>query len=165
MIKYPCLLPECNIDTAFVEMIGYKEPNHAPSITQVSFILENKFSNQRAMGFIDNDKKKTKYIAEFECIDEVNRARLLKHPDRHHYLVVLDPAMDGFIFSLCESLNINPGKYRLPSNRPDFISATKQMSIRSNTYFKNLLNTILQKRPAEFVRIKSWIKKYSPYRD
>ena len=55
MIDHPNLIPECNVDTAVVEMLGYRRPNHAPSITQVSSILENKMMKRHAIGFIDND--------------------------------------------------------------------------------------------------------------
>jgi len=58
MIKHSFLVPECNVDTVFVEMLGYDEPNHAPNIHSVCSILENLPAKQSAIGFIDDDKKK-----------------------------------------------------------------------------------------------------------
>ena len=57
MIRYPNLIPECNVDTVFVEALGYPGPNHAPSINQVCAILEKRGPQGKAIGFIDNDKK------------------------------------------------------------------------------------------------------------
>src|SRR5215218_10436217 len=102
MINYPNLIPECNVDTVFVEMCGYKQPNHAYSITQVSSILETSMSNKRAMGFVDNDKRHPKYFKNFKELDSTNNAKLLKHRNKQHYLVVVHPAMDKFIFKLCQ---------------------------------------------------------------
>src|SRR5437879_943073 len=107
MIDYPNLIPECNVDTLFVEMYGYKRPNHAPGITEVSLILEKRLHNQRATGFIDNDKKKPQYFKEFTEIDSTANTKLLKHSKKHHYLVVINPDMDTFIYKLCGQLNIN----------------------------------------------------------
>src|SRR4051812_17562327 len=100
MIDYPNLIPECNVDTAFVEMLGYKRPNHAPSITQVSSILENKMIKQTAIGFVDNDKKQPQYFKAFEVLKATKNAKLLKHPIRNHYLIIVNPDMDTFIFKL-----------------------------------------------------------------
>lgn len=162
MIDYPNLIPECNIDTLFVEMLGYKKPNHAPSITIVSSILEKK-TNQRAMGFVDSDKRQPLYFKEFKVIDTTANAKLLKHPERHHYLVVVNPDMDTFIFNLCRKLGINIADYNFPSDFKAFVSFVKKNAIRSNPNFKNLLNTILQKNPAEITKIKHWVTQYSLY--
>src|SRR4051812_35231774 len=111
MIDFPKLIPECNVDTIFVEMYGYKRPNHAPSITQVSSILEKKMGNQKAMGFIDNDKKQPEYFKNFKVVEKTKNAKLLKHPMQHHYLVMVNPDMDHFIFNLCRDLNIDLADY------------------------------------------------------
>jgi hypothetical protein len=161
MIKFPLLLPECYVDTAFVEMLGFKEPNHQAGISRVSTVLERKLASTKAMGFIDNDKRKTDYIRQFELIDQVNQLRLFKHPKRTHFLVAVDPAMDRFIFNLAQNLEIKLSKYRFPSDFPGFLERTKKVTIISDPYFKNFLNAIAQKRPPEIVQVRSWIRKYS----
>jgi hypothetical protein len=162
MIRYPNLIPECNVDTAFVEMLGYIDPNHAPNISQVSSILEAKRNaKQKAIGFIDNDKKKPQYILQFKVLDGViKNVKLLKHPDKEQYLVVVNPAMDQFVFTLCKDLDINITNYKFPNNLKAFIGFTKKESIKNNTNFKNLLNAIKQKNPPAISKIKHWIAKY-----
>jgi len=61
-MRHPNLIPECNVDTLFVEALGYQSPNHAPSINQVCAILEKRGPHGRAIGIIDNDKKKNQLI-------------------------------------------------------------------------------------------------------
>lgn len=160
MIDFPTLIPECNVDTAFVEMCGYRRPNHAPSISQVSYILEQKMSKRRAIGFVDNDKRKPKYFDEFNEIDRTNNARLLKHSNRHHYLVIVNPDMDTFIFNLCKELNIDLQRHNIPRDFTAFVSLTKKESIKNNLQFRNLLNTIRQRNSAEINRIRYWISHY-----
>lgn len=163
MIDHPYLIPECNVDTAFVEMYGYKRPNHAPGISQVSSILEKNMTKKRAMGFIDNDKRKPEYFKYFEVMEKTSNAQLFKHPNTHHYLVVVNPDMDTFIFNLCRKLEINLSKYNFPTQYDAFVSFTKKPTIRNNSDFKNLLNTIHQKNSEEISTIRNWIRKYSPY--
>jgi hypothetical protein len=159
MIKYPNLIPECNVDTVFVEMLGYKNPNHAPDINQVALILNKKKTNEKAIGFIDDDKKSPLYFKEFKQLDKIGDVKLLKHSKRNHYLVVVSPAMDNFIYNLGKSLGVK----NLPNTAKEFRLITKKQSIKNNPDFKNLLNTIIQKMPEEIITIKLWISKYSPY--
>lgn len=162
MIAYPNLVPECNVDTVFVEMLGYKEPNHAPNINDVFKIFAKRKASEKLIGFVDNDKKKPKEFSTFVTIDRINDVSLLKHPDREAYLVVVTPAMDEFIFKLCKRLNINIPR-KLPGEFEAFKSFTKKAAIRNNADFRNLLNTVVQKNPLEIAKVKSWIAKFSPY--
>lgn len=164
MIAYPFLIPECNVDTIFVESLHYKSPNHAPSITQVSRIMENR-PLQRAMGFVDNDKKQPQYFSNFVQIDYSTNVKLLKHKEREHYLVVVNPAMDEFLYKICQDLDIGLSKYHLPRDFKAFKSFTKKDAIKNNIGFRNLLNTVSQKNPPPIQKIKDWIRLYSPYKD
>lgn len=165
MIDYPNLIPECNVDTVFVEVLGYKDPNHASGISEVCKIMDQNLTKQSAMGFIDDDSKKPNYFKAFKVFDQTNKVSLFKHSERPHYLVVVKPAMDKFIYDLCAELEIDLSNYKLPNDFKAFKSVTKNLAIQSNPKFKTLLNTIIVKNPADIVRIKSWIKKYSPYKD
>jgi hypothetical protein len=161
MIQYPNLIPECNVDTAFVEMLGYVGPNHASDIFQVCAILDKKGPRQKAIGFIDGDKRKPPYLSNFKVVERIKGAQLLKHADKDQYLVVVSPAMDRFIFDLCNELEINVSHYGLPKEFKGFLTFTKKVSIRKDVEFKNLLNTIRQKNPPTVSKIQSWIVKYS----
>jgi hypothetical protein len=162
MIQYLNLVPECNVDTVFVEALGYKKPNHASDIANVSLILEKMNKKGKAIGFIDDDKKKTIYIREFKVLEKINSVQLFKHPLKEQYLVVVHPAMDKFIFDLHTSLGIKMPK-RLPKDFEAFLSVTKTKAIKNNSDFRNLVNTIVQRRPDEIVKVKEWISKYSGY--
>lgn len=160
MILYPYLISECNIDTAFVEMLGYADPNHAPNMQQVCIMLEKQKENIKCIGFIDNDKKKPDYISYFKTEKELIYFSILKHEAKSQYLVVAKPAMDKVIYSLCKDLNIDLSKYGFPNEFQAFLGKTKKLAIKSDKNFKNLLNTIKQKNPTEIAEIKSLVSTY-----
>jgi hypothetical protein len=157
MIRYPNLIPECNVDTVFVEALGYPGPNHAASINEVCAILEKKGPHGKAIGFIDNDKKRPAYLADFDVVEDLGNVRLLKHATKRQHLIVVTPAMDRFIFDLCTELGIDLALYSLPTRFVEFLSKTKREAIRRDPKFKNLLNTIRQRNPPKIVKIRSWI--------
>lgn len=157
MIRYPNLIPECNVDTVFVEALGYPGPNHASSINQVCAILEKRSAHGKAIGFIDNDKKRPAYLAEFDVVENLGNVRLLKHRTKRQHLIVVSPAMDRFIFDLCTELKINLAQYDLPIRFVDFMSKTKREAITRDPKFRNLLNTIRQRNPPKIAKIRSWI--------
>lgn len=160
MIRYPNLIPECNVDTVFVEMMGYRQPNHAPSVNTVCAILEKKKPNEKAIGFIDNDKKKPAYLVNFGLVEDLGNVRLLKHATKRQHLVVVSPAMDRFIFDLCTNLEIDLANFGLPAGFAEFLSMTKRQAIRTDVQFKNLLNTLRQRNPPKIASIRSWIAEH-----
>lgn len=160
MIRYPYLISECNVDTAFVEMLGYVEPNHAPNIQQVCLMMQNSKTNATYIGFIDNDKKKPSYISSFKLLDESKYFRILRHETKNQFLVVAIPAMDKVIYELCQELQISPSKYKLPGDFKGFLSLTKKLTIAANKDFKQLLNAIKQKNPEEVTMVKSLVSNY-----
>jgi hypothetical protein len=160
MIRYPNLIPECNVDTVFVEALGYPEPNHAPSINQVCSILERKRPNEKAIGFIDNDKKRPAYLNQFELVEDLGNVRLFKHSVKSQHMIIVSPAMDRFIFDLCSELGLDPDQYGFPTTFPAFLSKTKKEAIKRDHHFKQLLNTIRQRNPPKIAKIRSWIAQH-----
>lgn len=160
MLRYPYLIPECNVDTAFVEMLGYTEPNHAPNIQEVCRIMQNNKANAICIGFIDDDKKKPTYISSFKPLEESKYFRLLKHETKSQFLVIAIPAMDKVIYNLCQDFNIDLSKYGFPNDFTAFLNKTKKLAIKSDRNFKNLLNAIKQKNPPEITTVKSLVSKY-----
>src|SRR5205814_9914938 len=103
------------------------------------------------------------YIKEFKEIDAINNAKLLKHPGRNHYVIVVNPAMDKFIFNLCKQMDINIANFNLPREFNAFVKLTKKESIKNDAQLRNLLNTIQQKNTPEIAKISYWIRSFSPY--
>jgi len=137
------ILPECHADTLLIDLIGFKKPNHQPNIGDVINTMKSRFANKLAIGFIDDDKTKPKYVEEFEEDQSENNLKLLKHRDRKHYLIIVQPAFEEWVFSAAENLDINPSKYKI-RNLKYFKKIAKNMHVHKNENVKQLLNAIKQ---------------------
>lgn len=160
MIRHPNLVPECNVDTAFVEMLGYPDPNHAPDIYQVCIILDKTNATIPSIGFIDSDKKKPKYLSDFKLVEKGTYISILKHTDKIQFLVVASPAMDRVIYDLCQDLEIDLPRYGFPKEFKAFLGCTKKEGIKRDAKFKNLLNAIKQKKHRDIEIVKSLVSQY-----
>jgi len=159
MERWIQLLPECYADTLLVEMLGFKYPNHRSSINEVANAMLHKgYKNQLAIGIIDEDKRQPKYFSEFETIDSSDRLTLKKHPDKHHFLIILSPAFEKFIAFAAEAVEVSLEDYGFDREKY-FKSICKSQQVASNQDVKQLLNTINQKESPPTEQIKTWIEK------
>lgn len=151
------LLPECYGDTLLVEMLGFKRPNHQTSgIGQVIKVMKERYSTRLAIGIIDADKKITpSYYKEFHLAEEKNGLKLLKHQDRNHYLIMVAPALEGFILQAAEDVGIQQKPF---DNLKNLKRITKSIHVRQNQDFKNFLNRLRQKKAPGFITIQNWLK-------
>ena len=159
MERWIQLLPECYADTLLVEMLGFKYPNHRSSINEVANAMLHKgYKNQLAIGIIDEDKRQPKYFSEFETIDSSDRLTLKKHPDKHHFLIILSPAFEKFIAFAAEAVEVSLEDYGFDREKY-FKSICKSQQVASNQDVKQLLNTINQKESPPTEQLKIWIEK------
>ena len=92
------IIPECYIDTCLVESLLETEGvNHQKGCNVVTGVMDSKYADKFAVGIIDDDKKKPSYVNEFYNLATTDFLVLLKHLTRPHYLIMVKPAMDGFI--------------------------------------------------------------------
>lgn len=153
------VLPECYGDTALIEMLGYKSPNHQLSgIGQVLKVMEEKLKKQKVVGIIDDDKKKTShYYKFFQKEDAKNGLIKLKHSERNHYLIVVQPAFDMFVWNAALEKEIDPSRFGFRTFEI-FKKASKKQGVGRNQRFKDFLNTIKQKRAPAFETLRIWIE-------
>jgi len=150
------LLPECYGDTLLVEILGFKRPNHQTSgIGQVIKVMKEKYQNRLAIGLIDADKKITpSYFQEFHLEEEKHSLKLLKHQDRNHYLIMVSPALEGFILQAAVDVKIKQKPF---DNLKNLKRITKNINVGQNQDFKNFLNRLRQKKAPGFITIQKWL--------
>ncbi|HFA47528.1 MAG TPA: hypothetical protein ENJ95_00765 [Bacteroidetes bacterium] len=152
------ILPECYGDTALIEMLEYKNPYHLYSISRVLTTLSDKRrKSQTLIGIIDNDKRKpeiyNEYIKEFETENMIRK----KHPDRNHYLFILNPALEKFLFGAAEQADVDPAKYGF-NNIEHLKKTCKNKNVQKNQNFKQFVNAIKQKKKSSCVKtLKNWL--------
>ena len=100
------IVPECYIDTMLVQTLvppgkncryNHQHGCFAVSNEMELYSLKDKF----ALGIIDNDKKKAKYLSKFIEIDNIDDAlKLYKHKEFYQYYIEINPAMEAWILKV-----------------------------------------------------------------
>lgn len=151
------IIPECYIDTNLVEsLISTEGCNHQKGCNTVVTIMQKKFGNEFALGIIDNDKRQVGYVSEFTEIARTASLSLKKHCSKPHYLIMVSPAMDGFLLKCAEELNISMEEYGYPTQLKEFTSITKSVTSKNNSGFKQLFKAL--NTAPEMIVLKKWLK-------
>lgn len=154
------ILVEGEGDQVFIDVLGYKEQTRmAGGSGEVANIMQSKGQvKSLVVGIVDNDKQKIpNYFKEFKTIDKENDLHLKKHPDRKHYLIVIDPALESWLLNATKILDIEMGKYGF-SNLKQLKRITKSQHVGKKNQFKNFLYNIKDKKNTPVLIIIRWIE-------
>ena len=138
------IVPECYIDTNLAEyLLDSHGVNHQKGCNAVAKkMMESNLKDQFSIGIIDNDKRQHSYVSEFEEIAHTQHFALLKHKERPHYLVRINPAMDQFILDCATEQGVNLKDYGLPAELEDFTKVTKDVNAKNDYRFKSLFGAL-----------------------
>lgn len=137
------ILPECYVDTNLVEtLVGSGGCNHQKGCNQVAKVMQEKFSNRFAVGIIDADKRRPGYLNEFREIASSEHLRLFRHPVRPHFIILVHPAIDGFILSCAEAAQVDMTDYELSPILKEFTARTKNVMSNRDVRFKRLFKSM-----------------------
>lgn len=137
------VIPECYIDTNLVEtLVCTNGCNHQKGCNQVAKIMQEKFADRFAVGIIDADKRRPGYLNEFREIASSKHLKLLCHNSRPHFIILVYPAIDGFILSCAENAKINMAEYDLSPILKDFTMQTKNVLSNKDIRFKRLFKSM-----------------------
>mgnify|MGYP001171220694 FL=1 len=151
------IIPECYIDTNLVEsLIATEGCNHQKGCNTVVSTMQKKFADSFSVGIIDNDKRQVKYVSEFSEIAHTSSLSLKKHHSKSHYLIMVTPAMDGFLLKCAEELDINMEEYGYTSELKEFTSITKSVTSKNDSGFKKLFKVLND--ASEMIVLKKWLK-------
>ncbi|KAA6344304.1 hypothetical protein EZS27_008040 [termite gut metagenome] len=151
-----CIISECYIDTNLIEtLLSIKRCNHQKGCNNVVKIMKGKLKDDFALGIVDNDKEKIKYVEEFEKICQTDSLCLYKHSNKPHYLIVISPVVDAFILKSSLKAGVCPEDFKLSPDLDDFIRQTKQVTSKEDIRFKQLFKKI--KDAPEMKILKEWV--------
>ena len=158
MSRHLNIIPECHADTLPVEIAGYKNPNHQANNSEVIRVMETSFKNRKAIGLIDNDKVKARNFDHFAITEKENDLTLLAHPNAYHFLIMVTPAFERWVFNAAQKTGIDPNKYGFKTMKY-FKAKSKNINVASDQQFKQFLNAIKQKKNSPFLTLNRWIDK------
>ena len=79
------------------------------------------------------------------------RYAIHQHPAHaHHFLIVLEPACDTWIFEAAHAAGLDPTDFKLPAILPAFIEVMKGEDAEDNPHLIRLLHAIKQAQPAAY---------------
>ena len=137
------IIPECYVDTNLVETLVCKAGcNHQKGCNQVAKVMQEKFADRFAVGIIDADKRKPGYLNNFNEIASSEHIKLLRHSVRPHFVMLVNPAIDGFILSCAEAGSVDLTEYALSPILKEFTAQTKNVMSNKDPRFKKLFKSM-----------------------
>ncbi|RZJ61081.1 MAG: hypothetical protein EOO58_02195 [Hymenobacter sp.] len=166
------LVPECHADTALARALVQDRVDlvyHQHGISKVGLALQDLWQlhgpTYRVLALVDADKKfqDVTLLAGFQI--EVERCsqpgcefRILTHPDRPgHYLVVLEPACDAWLFGVAGAGSLDLVALGLPAEQRAFRQQTKQKGAEDTSAMQRLLRAVQRSRPAAYQQLAAFV--------
>lgn len=158
------IVPECFIDTMLVETLVSPSKTNRYNHQHGCFAVSNEMENGRlkdkfAVGIIDNDKKKAKYLNEFTEIDNSEGSvKLLKHKNKPQYFIQISPAIEAWILEVCKQEKINMDEFGLPDTLYDLKRITKPQITSKDKKFIELFSRFKKSENKSVSKLIGWIK-------
>ena len=162
-MMHKAILPECFADTLLIEtlvptQVGY---NHKHSCTAVAKEMKTgQLQDKFALGIIDKDKDSLPYLKEFEVLSICESGLiLLKHKEKHHYFIQINPALEKWILSICEKAGINIEEFGLEHSLSGLKKHTKSVASIKDKKLKNTFAAINERAAdvEEVKKLKKWV--------
>lgn len=158
------IVPECYIDTMLVQTLvpptSKNRYNHQHGCFEVSNEMERySLKDKFAVGVIDNDKRKSKYLNEFIEIDNSGGSiKLLKHKNKPQYFIQISPAIEAWMLEVCEQEKIDITGFGLPSTLKDLKLVTKPQTSSKDKRFIELFSQFKKSQNKSVSKLIGWIK-------
>ena len=136
------IIPECYVDTNLTETLTGFVCNHQKGCANVAKQMQEKRSDQFALGIIDKDKRPVRYLSEFELIARNDYLEVHKHKSRPHYIIYIIPAVEGFVLKAAEEVGVSLSDFCLPNDLESLKRQTKQQDSKKDVRFKKLFMAI-----------------------
>ena len=165
-------VPECHVDTALTrtliqdqrKLIVHKKG--APNVGNELHAQAERFGESRlVVGLVDADKDlfsitKVKPFTRLleQCEETDCRFSIYQHRELAvQYLVVLEPACDGWIYGAAKSADLNPAAYSLPPTLAGFLTFTKKMQAEENSEIGALLKALRRSAPPAYAQLTTFV--------
>ena len=153
------IIPECYIDTALMEVLGFGKTNHQLNNSEVIKTLDNKgYNNTVGIGVIDRDKNQpTRLKEEYRVIRKLDDLELYQKNDNSKRYIIVHPVIEKWIDSEAEKYRINRAKFGLPHDFSAFKKISKDINIGRKSGIKDYLSAIQNQQNSGFQKLKDLI--------
>ncbi|MDB5234762.1 MAG: hypothetical protein JWR44_1755 [Hymenobacter sp.] len=166
-------VPECHVDTALTRTLLADRLtfiNHQHGISKVANVLRQQAESGSArfvVGMVDKDKQfdAVTYLRPFASSPPVAartgldcRYCIYQHPAQgNHYLIVMEPACDTWIFEAAHAAGLDLASFGLPTTIKDFIDVMKDEDAEDNPSLIRLLWNIKQAQPPAYRELAQFV--------
>ncbi len=153
------LIPEDNGHKMLMEVLRFRKCNFAKGISTVLRKIEKDFTNRFAVGIVDDDKFKPANFKKYSTkIAESNNLIQLHKPETKHFLIVIQPAFEKWVWDQALQKEILPSKYGF-HNFDTFCDATKDDFLHNNQQVRRFLTDLFHAEAPGFITMSNWIEK------
>lgn len=147
------IFPECYVDTNLVGYLLGEGVNHHLSCGQVASAMRKGKNNDRfALGIVDDDKSKSPYVDEFASLAKTDHLELLKHPEKHHYFIVVSKAAEEFIINAADEVSFDMTEVNLSNELETLKKTTKRCQSNENKDLRKAFASIKQSSEMKVLR-------------
>lgn len=151
------LIPEDNGHKMLMEVLRFRKCNFAKGINIVLSKIEKNFNNRFALGIVDDDKFKSNHFNKYSTkIAESNNLLQLNKPGTKHFLIVIQPAFEKWVWNQAVQKEILPSKYSF-HNFDTFCDATKDDFLHENQQVRRFLTDLFHAKAPGFITMSTWI--------
>ena len=138
------IFPECFVDTNILKtLLRLDGVNHQYGCSKVMSGMKNgRFAEGFALGIIDDDKRKTYDYHDFLKLAKSEHLTLMKHKEKHHYLLFVCKAAEDLLLSCAKELQLDLSEYDLPSTLEGLKEVTKNTESDKDPRIKRLVNAL-----------------------
>jgi hypothetical protein len=153
------IIPECFVDTNLVETISppVKGFNHQKGCGNVAKLMQTKLNNSFALGIIDRDKQEIQYLSEFESLANNNNLFLYKHPDKHHYIIQISPAIESFLLLSAKEVGLDLVDFHLPNTLNELKKITKKQNSKRDPNLSRFFKELKNRNSVQITLLSNWI--------
>jgi hypothetical protein len=153
------IVPECYADTRLAEILTQsKRCNHQKNLGQVANTLKNRLKDLPALGIVDNDKGSVpSYFSEFNLIFQNQDLKLLKHPGRSQFLVMICPAIEQWLLNAANEVNVNPLDFGIKEGLKEFTNLTKSIHLGQSREFAEFVKALVKAEAPSIILLKKWL--------
>ncbi len=159
------VISECYVDTALARFFtgDMDLVDHQSGIGNVGNAMKNALvkDDEILIGWIDNDRVKHSYFADFQDVLDENNVVIKMLPSRNQYLIMIQPAAEKFLLSAAKELLIDFKLFQIPSDLKAFSRFTKNPNIEQNTDFQRFIRYLAEGKAASFETLSTFFKRFS----
>jgi hypothetical protein len=158
------VISECYVDTALARFFtgDVRLVDHQSGIGEVGNAMKKTATknDEILIAWIDNDRVKPSYFADFQTIIEENNVLVKQLANSNRYLIIIQPAAEKFLLEAAKELQVDFKLFQLPSDLKEFSKFTKNPNIEQNVDFQLFIKYLSEGKAVSFETLSAFFESF-----